>query len=111
MNIDKINATLSKAIVHIQEGEAEGLRKHALGESEDVELSPLEEAIHIVAQKVAETAGIDEDKAIDAVSEVLGEAAAKNLAGQADLTEEDIVTWLSQQSGLVESVTEHLKAA
>lgn len=114
MNIDRINATLAKALVYIQEGEAQSLREFFLSGSDagdDGELSPVEEAIDIVVTKLMETVEIDEEGAIQAVAEVLGEAVAKNFSGKSDLAEDDIVSWLGQQDGIVEAVVEHLQAA
>ena len=120
MNIDKVNATMAKAINHIQGGEIEDLRTIAMDavESDDgSDRSGYDAYIDKLAAKVADQAGIDEDQAIEAIVAVAGSKAdARELPEMPDsdqASEKDLSHWTeaAKRSGLGDAVIEACKAA
>lgn len=117
MNIEKVNAILSKALVQIQEGEAQSLRELVLSESEmDEEPTRFEAVVNLLADKVQEAVGVDDDMAVDAVIKAAGMMADQGeipeLFGLDSPTEEDVENWITavEGSSLVENALQLIAA-
>jgi len=77
MNIDKVNATLGKALVHIQYGEADDLRA-AMESGDDDSGDFVSEYVELLIGKVVEAAGAEESVAAKAVIESMEALADKH---------------------------------
>ena len=117
MNIEKVNAILSKALVQIQEGEAQSLRELVLSEAEtDEEPTRFEAVVSLLADKVQEAAGVEDDAAVDAIIEAAGQMAdageIPELFGLESPTEEDVESWIDAVEGskLVENALQSIAA-
>ena len=106
MNVDKVNAVMLQAITLFQQGE---LAVESM--DEDVDLEGLEAPIARMARHVAEELDEPFDKMVDLVSDVLGEAAAHQFAGD-DMSEDDLVEWVEglNPASLSEHVSRRLAA-
>jgi hypothetical protein len=117
VNIEKVNAILSKALVQIQEGEAQSLRELVLSEADtDDEPTRFEAVVSLLADKVQEAAEVDDGEAIDAIIEAAGLMADQGeipeLFGLDSPTEEDVEAWIEavEGSSLVENALQSIAA-
>jgi hypothetical protein len=118
VNIDKVNAVLSKALVRIQEGEAQSLRELVLSEGEGGEDEPtaFETVIGDLADKLQAECKVEDEAAINAIVEVAGVMAddgkLPEIFGLDNPTEQDVEAWMSavENSDLVAATIQHLTA-
>ena len=118
MNIDKVNAVLSKALSRIQEGEAQSLRELVISDSErgDDEPTAFEATVGDLADKLVAECGVEDEAAINAIVEVAGEmadtGALPDIFGLDSPTDQDVNSWLEavEKSDLVKQTISHLSA-
>jgi len=118
VNIDKVNSVLSKALVRIQEGEAQALRDLVLSdiESGDDEPTRFEAIIGDLADRLVAECEVEDEAAISAIVEVAGVMADNGtlpeIFGLDSPTEQDVEAWLEavEKSNLVEQTIQHLSA-
>jgi hypothetical protein len=118
VNIDKVNSILSKALVQIQEGEAESLRALVLSDSETDgdEPTAFEALVGDLADKLVAECKVDDKVAIEGIVEVAGAMADNGelpeIFGLDNPTEEDVDGWVKavEQSNLVDVTIQHLTA-
>lgn len=117
MDIYKVNSILSKALVQIQEGEAETLRNLVISEADSVEEpTEFERIVGDLADRVVAECKVAEEDAIDAIIEVAGSMAEQGslpeLFGLENPTDKDVDEWLNavSNSNFIESTLEHLAA-
>ncbi len=104
MNIDKVNATLGKALIFIQEGEAEDLRG-VVAES-DEETGPFDEWFDDLVDDLTEATGLDDEQIVEAISEVAGGLVEEH--GKVTIeSQQDLVDW-AEKVELVKAVGERL---
>ena len=105
MNIDKVNATLLRAVNYFKEDEIEILRKAGKG-GED--LKGIEAPLAKIAMKVSEQTGKPFAAALDKAVDIFSEAAARSFGS--DVTEEQLIEWLGSESAsaLIPQIAEQL---
>lgn len=105
MNIDKVNATLGKAIVHIQEGETADLRSAFLEQDGDESESFVEECVDGLVDCVAEASGVDDEVATKAVIESIEHLSEKTPATVKSA--EELAAW-ADKVGLADEIARRL---
>jgi hypothetical protein len=115
VNIDKVNAALSKALVRIQEGEAQALRELVLSEAEtEDDATVFESVIGDLADKLVAECQVEDEKAVEAIVEVAGQLAESGelpeIFGLDNPTDQDVDAWLQavEKSDLVQATIQHL---
>lgn len=105
MNIDKVNATLGKAIIHIQLNEAEELRSMMEGGGSDESSDFISVYVDSVAGSVSEAAEVDIARAGKVVIEAMEELSAKHPV--AVKTTADLAAWATKV-GLADEIARRL---
>lgn len=105
MNVDKVNATLLRAVNLFREDETRMLRA---GTGGSAELQGLQIPLARMAHEIAESTGKPFMTALDAVVEAVSGAAARHFG--ADVTEEALIEWLgsSNAGAIAQGVAEQL---
>jgi len=105
VNIDKVNATLGKALIHIQEGEAEDFHKILMAEEDGDDGDFVTEYFGGLVDQVVEAAGLDHETAFDAVMGAVGDLVDQTPA--TIQTEGDLDAW-AEHVGLAEAIAQRL---
>lgn len=106
MNIDKVNATLGRALVQIQESEATDLREAFLADGEETD--PVREYVEAIADEiVSANEGADFDAVCEAIADVAAGLAEANPAQIT--TAEEMDAWATKV-GLADAIVARLSA-